>query len=577
MALKTLILERFRGKSRLEIPFGQKNWITGRNGAGKTTLREGICFAFTGTDSLGNRKPRHLISYGEEDTKVTVVTDKVSIVRTLTSKGNGTLKLVRNGVPTTLTQTQLESMLGSTDLFLSAFIPGYFLELPVAKQHEVLAEVQPKLDRMGLLESLLGFALTSEERIRYNPANRRPEIVASYVAQDRREVDRSIDTLRGEQEALVNLEVPPKPQEPAEKARLGLLSSLKAQWDRYTQDLDKAQEQEAQTARIRERNAERAKRRKAMEAELALLKEAALPKDPGFDANFEYLRAQLKTPPPKPALGTVVHTENCPTCGQTVGLKHREKVKAKNEEVMAAWENAEKEVAAFNQKIRDQIQEVQNNQKSFKAEYSKIEEENRKVRGRKQAISLELERLRDESAPESSFGLKVDAPEEVYNPEVYAQCEQVVAEYNRKVTEHEYALRQKNKSESRVIEIQQNMVNLGTQSARLFQIEKALKDLPGEEMKLQSGAFEVEGLEIRMGEQIEVLVGTTPYALLSTGQRMKADVLVGLKIGSLMKPPVQMVFLDNADLVDEVPFPDGIQWFAAKVVPNQDQVLVEMS
>lgn len=573
MALRSLILENFRGKKSLEVQFHPKgNLVTGQNEVGKTTIREGICFAFTGTDSVGNRRPRHLISVGETGLKTTLTTDKATFVRTLTDKGNGTLKLLRNGVPTTITQSQLEAMLGSSDLFLSAFIPGYFLELPAERQLAVLSEVQPKVDRIALLESISGLVLSSEEKIRYNPTARRPDVVATYVAQDRREVEGTMDRLRGERDGLLSVVVPPKPETPVEGARLALLSSLKRRWDRYTADLDRAQELEAQAARIRERNAERSKRRRALEGELALLKEVPLPKDPGFDANLDHLQGELRVVPPKPALGTVVETDHCPTCGQAVGLKHREGVKSKNEEVMACWEREQQEVLAHNQRVNEEIAQVKRDAAQFRSDVNRIEEENRKIRSRKHAITLELERLRDEVIPDTLIA--PDCPEEEYNPEEYARCEQIVTEYNRKVTEHEYALRQKERSETRVAEIQTQLEKLGAQVARLYQLEKTLKALPAEEAK-QTAGFDIDGLEIQVGERVEVSVHGIPYPLLSRGRKAKTNIKISLKLGSMMKSPIRMVFLDDADLVDELSFPDGIQWFAAKVVLGQKEVAVQ--
>lgn len=573
MALKSLLLENFRGKKSLEIQFHPiSNLVTGQNGAGKTSIREAICFAFTGTDSVGNRRPRHLISNGEVALKTTLTTDKATFVRTLTDKGNGTLKLIRNGIPSSLTQSQLEAMLGSSDLFLSAFIPGYFLDLTVEKQHAVLFEVQPKVDRIALLEELSEIQLTSEEKIRYNPTARRPDVVASYVAQDRRELEASFARLDGEKSSLEGLCVPDKPSEPVEKARLGLLSSLKARWDRYTADLDRAQEIESKISRVKERNAERLKRRKALEGELALLKETTPPRDPGFEANFDFCRSEFKPIPSKPALGTVVESDHCPTCGQAVGLKHREKVKAKNEEVMACWEKENLAVQEHNQKTQALLDEAKASQAQFRAEVQRIEEENKKVRGRKHAIALELEKLREEPLPEEIA--HPEHPGEEYSPEEFARCEQVVTEYNRKNTEHEYAARQKEKSEERIAQIKGQLEQLGKQSARLYHLEKALKTLPAEEAKRTAG-FDIEGLEINVGERVEVLMHGIPYPLLSSGERAKTSVRICLKIGSMMKTPIRMVFLDDADLVDELSFPAGIQWFAAKVIPGQKDVAVQ--
>ena len=61
------------------------------------------------------------------------------------------------------------------------------------------------------------------------------------------------------------------------------------------------------------------------------------------------------------------------------------------------------------------------------------------------------------------------------------------------------------------------------------------------------------------------------------GEKQKAAVSLSLKINSLLKRQVGLIFLDDADLVDDVPAMmglPGVQVFVAQVVANQKQVEV---
>lgn len=571
MALKEIDLQQFRGRESLKLPLGPTNRISGMNGVGKTTIREAICFAFTGTDSAGNRNPQHLISRGQDGTKVEVMTDKSTISRSLSRKGNGTLKVIKNGVPTTYTQTQLEAMIGSTDLFLSAFIPGFFLKLTTERQHKVISEVLAKINREEILEELAGIKLTSEEKLRYSLA-RRADLVASQVAGDRREVEKTIFQLQGERTGLQSIKPVAEPQAPSEIASMSRLEALKDRWTAYERAIQTYNQTSIHYSVMQQRNKELDSRRDALKKELAVLVEAPLPKLEIQNEQITALRDQIKLYPAKPAAGTVVELDNCPTCGQAVGIKHREGVKAKNQAALDQHEKVCAELKAFNTELNSKIEALTWDMKRQNDVFQKTIEENKRITARKHAIELELAKLREEALPQ--VGDQPVAPDEVFDQAEYNRASQIVSDYNRSKHNYEYVQSQLKQSSARVKEIEDQIAEMQKAVTRLSSIEEALKSLPKEELRRQASFLQIDGVTFEIGESIQVLAEGTPYELLSAGQTMKTDVKVCLKLNSLMPRPINMVFLDNADLVDQMNWPESIQWFAAHVVAGQKEMVV---
>jgi len=576
MALKQLELHNFRGKENLILQFGMKNRLIGENGVGKTTVREAITFGFLGTDSEGNRNPRHLITTGQSSAKVIVTTDKAEISRTLSAKGNGTLKLIRQGVPTTLTQSQLEQMLGSTDLFLSALIPGHFMKAGSEKQHKVISEVQPKVDREKLLFEISGLTLTPEEVIRYGATNtkRRPDLIASAISVDRREVEKSIERVTGERDGLSSITVAPKPEKPPEVARYDQLGAIKKYWAKYEMDLARYEGLLRSASQAQLENEKRATRRKEIERDLEAISYVEVPQDPGFEANYTALRSKLHAVPQKPALGNIVSSDHCPECGQTVGIKHRDHIKKLNLEAMGKHEKAVQIAQDHNAVIQKQIEEQQVLERQYNNDVREAQQVNTSAKARKQALEMELGRL-----PEVSAGMDVVSgpipPAEPFDEAEYEKCSKVVNGYKVALTEHEYTVRQVASSQKRLQEISENLDQLHPAVERLRKLEDGFKEIPRKELELQSKAFNFPGLDVVISDRVEISMGGIPYSMLSTGQRMKSDVVIALQFNSLMKYPINMVFLDNADLVDQVVFPENIQWFTAEVVQGQTQLKIE--
>lgn len=558
MALRNIKIENFRGAALKEYQFGQTmNLITGKNGSGKSTIKEAVCFGFTGTDSSGNRNPQHLITDGEDYCCVSITTDKAEISRTLTRKGNGTLKVIKNGVASTFTQSQFEMMLCSTDLFLSAFIPGFFLDLTTERQHKVISEIRPKIDRDVLFAELAGFELSQEEKLRYG-LSRRSDLVASQVASDRRELEKQILVNSGRIDQLNTLVPLPKPEAPAESLSLSRLTLLKSQWESYKLKTEEYQKISIRAERIQNENAIVLRRKKEIEAQLASIKIPQI-EEPDF-VDVESLRKKLILLPQKPLTANVVETDNCPTCGQTVGLKHRERVKKKNEELLTSHNLECDRVQAINNKVNEEISvAIAENKSKIDASAAKHKEKS-KILEMKQALEVELAGLREEQIPEVPE--KPTPPESLFVASEFDSATAALEKYNAAVAQYNYVSMQIKNASEEINKIAEQTQQLQSRVDRLRAVENVVKRIPTEEITRQK--FEVSGIDFVIGEDIKASVMGIPYKQLSTGQAMKADVRICKKINTTMPRPLGMIFLDNADLVDELE-DTGLQMFTAEV------------
>jgi len=563
MALKQLILENFREKDNRTYELLHKNMIRGKNGSGKSTLKEAICFALCGTDSLGTRSPRHLIREGEKQTKVTLVTDKAEISRTLSQKGNGTLRVKRQGVSSEFTQTQFEGMVGSVDLFLCAFIPGHFQGLPVERQHKVISEVQPKIDRAGLFAELSGFELSPEEKLKYS-LNRRTDLVINVVAQDRRTAENDANQIMGKIDQIKSLQPVEKPPECSEIGIVSRQEYAKKLWEDYESDTRYFEQQDSHRAKIESDNAEKGKRRVELDEKLGTLVTIEEFVPDSYDEEIGKLKVQVQLEPLKPALLATVDSDHCHTCGQAVGLKHREQVTSNNDAIMASHNEEVARAKETNDKIRDALAKCYAKKDEQDGDLKKIREENAKIMAIRNQLTSEISSL--EPMPMPDGFTPVNKPDVEYDAEEHRKAQTVVEEYKQAMMKHQYFEELRASSEERLQSLEGDLKNIGDYVGRMRAIESTLKILPQEELKRQSVVFDMPTLQFEIGKEIEVFRDGTAYKLLSTGERMKADVEISVKFNQLMPKPVNVVFVDNVDLLDDLQIPiDTIQVFVAKV------------
>lgn len=572
MALKSITLENFRGKQNVTYNFSSGlNRIFGKNGVGKSTIKEAICFVFTGTDSVGTRNPTHLISDDQDATKVSVVTDKAEIVRTLTRKGNGTTKVVKNDVAISMTQSQLEQTLGSTDLFLSCFIPGFFLTLSTERQHKVIAEVRPPVNRDALFTELAGFELTSEEKLRYS-LSRRSDLVASDVAKDRRENEKQAAVKQGEISQLENLKPIPMPTEGNGAQTIARMDILKRQWDDFRVKHRTYSNAVLAADRVRDENAKRLERAGEIKAQLATL--SLKPKPDYSPIDIEVIRSKMLRHPSEPALMSVVDSETCPTCSQVVGLKHRERVKQQNEALMAKYHEEDSAVTAHNNQVHEEIRQAQIANEKAKKEYLDTMDSNNKTAALIQR--LEIEFTQTDAVVLPAVPPAPEQPTEPFDDAAYAAAVREVDAYKASMAQYEYIKAQSDQAQAKIAEAQRVIASITERVNRLQRIEEALKQLPQKELEMQASNFELGNTKLLIGTEVTAFVDGKPYRILSTGTQMKTDVKIARQLDSMRAAPLGMLFLDNADLVDTIDL-SSVQSFLAEVDENQSEVAIDNS
>jgi hypothetical protein len=514
--------------------------------------------------------------HGADGCRVTVVTDRSEISRTLTRKGNGTIKLTREGVASSMTQSQLETMLGSVDLFLAAFIPGFFLRLSTERQHKVISEIRPKVDRLALLQSIVGFALLPEEAVRF-PLDKRADLVASQVAQDRRELDKSIAMTLGqikELQALQPLAMPVAGNEPSYIARQEL---LRQQGASYRTHMMQHSDVAARTGRVRTENESKARRRQEILVELGQLANMPMalspPMPPSPVEDLAKLTAQLISTPSRPQMHSTVEADHCPTCGQAVSLKHRERVRDQNCAIEEEYRKELERVESRNALISDEVKKLQSSYNTCMAVYrtgtKAASDEVLRTGNMKRKLEIEMASLVYAEVPAAQP--MPEMPEEEFD-----ECGLIVARaslesFKKAQAQYQYVTDQIAKAQLTVATLTTHVERSQAAATRLEAIERGLKQLPTEEMKLQAGIFEMGRIRVAIDRDISVFVDDIPYGMLSTGQAMKTDVAISRRISSLMARPIGMLFLDNADLVDEY-LDSDIQTFVAEVAMTDLEV-----
>jgi DNA repair exonuclease SbcCD ATPase subunit len=581
--LKTLRIEDFRGQTKI-YEFGEVNNITGKNGAGKTTIKEALCFAFCGTDSLGNKSPIHLISGTLDSCKVEVATDKALVCRTLTRRKNSTIKLTHSGMTLTHSQSEFALSAWDSDVFLAIFNPGYFWRLPLAKQQEIISNILPKPDKSALIFQLSGVALTPEEKVSFS-LDKRADIIEGRVATQRRSLERIIYQNEGELASLASLpEIPKAPEisiNDLESRVLKIKDTLKVSHD-YETLVRQYETHETLFKSIETHN------NKCLESLAkidASIKEISTHVRDEIIVNYpeqtlNTLSDKLLSIPQSPRQQAVPDFDRCPTCGQVVGSHHKESIIAANDKSLLEWKENMENINSFNKTIKDQIEKIRG---EYLAEKSKADD----IKKYNQGIQYQIKTL---EAEKQKYALKVmsgTAPEkpsrreDLENKEYLdgLRAELVDREYKIKETSSYLGRRKQIEEMHASYKQKSEQVNAITNTLkvsvdRLIKIEQALKQLPSAELKAQQELLRMENFYLDVGDRVDIIrKDGTPRDLLSAGWVIKSDIEFSVMLNSHLAKKINAVFVDDADLLDcpvQTLVAKDIQIFSTSVVPEQE-------
>jgi hypothetical protein len=542
--------------------------LRGRNGSKKTTVREAIAFAFTGRDSQGTANPTHLITMGESSCEVTVQTRKGGILRRTLGKRGGSLQLMLpGGAPMDLTQTQFEQqMLCPADVFLSVLHPGYLFALPKNRQSAVLSYALPPVDRVAYMR-----ASVSGELLKLD-YSKRPDLLQKQLAEARNAASHELAVIEGQLEGLRSLLARPllRPVPPPEEAIFDMQEALKRQWENYDIALAQYTRIAADFRLKREENVRIQMKREMTLADLESLREIPMPEPPQ-----PYSRER----PLQPMAPTCLNEEErdrCPECGQAVGLKHREMVRAHNDklrrEYAAAMEKWEKDLGEW----RAGLSEYEKTRAAFEARVSEVHRHNVNVKAHRHQFEEDLRtRLVPHQVPPTDPP-PPEKPAEEFSKERYFKLKEIVHNHYKALGAFDRQSEDQKEAAAKKAALEDRAEGLRREIENFREHEEALRLLPGYELTEQKAHLRMSsGYELRVEDGLQLFDRTgCPYELLSRGQRMHADFEISLKINSLLQRKVGMIFLDDFDLADWKTLladaSDGIQIFSAHVEEGSD-------
>jgi len=574
MALAKLQLEGFKTLTNHTLNFyPHKNFIKGANGIGKSSVADAFAFLYCGTDRFGNQNPQHLINKEMDKLKLVGSTDSlVEISRTLTNKGSSTLKITKNGVSNVLNQQKLSEMLGTPNVFLSAIMPGYFMSLSTEKRKDVLKEILPDVDPYAIVLEKTGVNISGK----YDLSKKKG---LSEITQDRRTNEISLSRIEGQIESLLSTTLPPEPQiEPSNYQTVDEQESLSAQWSTYTTNRDKYNTAVARLEQAKIAQSQIELKRKDWKNELSMISFMPVPNVNDVTTEISRLISTKEIVPQKPQLqDEFTGAEKCPTCGTEVSRKMKETIRAANEKAMATWEQEVVRIKSHNTEIDAKVSDLQKQQQLEETERRKVEKENSVRQARVDFLQTSLDSVVSSDIPVEYSELPPlpSPPTVASNTAILVEAKRKIKEFDNAKAIYDHAKEQMKKADDKVTELKKEVVSLTTAIESLQKIEEVVKNLPNTILSIHQDAFKIEGIDLEFVEgEVRISWNGVPYTALSTGQRMRVDLKLSSKINSLMKKPVNIVFVDDADLMDEYPEYHG-QIFLAHVVSGCNSLIVE--
>jgi DNA repair exonuclease SbcCD ATPase subunit len=152
--INSLTVEGFKNfTERKTFDFGDVNYITGHNGLGKTTIADAIAYAIAGVPFSGEQSLDRLYTMGTRDMRVELSITADGAVHTLIrERVNDGTAITWDGAR--IRQSDMVSMFGEKDVFLSVLNPLYFIEVLGDKGRNLLERCLPSVSHGDVMERL---------------------------------------------------------------------------------------------------------------------------------------------------------------------------------------------------------------------------------------------------------------------------------------------------------------------------------------------------------------------------------------------------------------------------------------
>ena len=546
--------------------------LSGRNGSGKTTTLHALAFALCGTDAWGTPAPIFMISNEKDKMEVIVKTDKTTIQRSLTRNKTANLKIMLEGVWVNMNQTQMASLVGPPAHVLAALNPKYFFSLAQPKQVQLLASLIPEEDRVELAQTISGEVISRPDEIKIL-RSKAPLRAAELFALKRREAENSqsyrdswllnLDNRKKEVEEAMKSGYA-DPAEEQEYETLKKRDSLyRHNFDTYRFHKDAVNEKrDKRDAGIKYHTQKidtlvedlRAVQARAAEAE----KEVADAREENQKAYMAFEQARnrgveyiTKNSPKMPNLTDLPSSDHCPRCGQAVSKRYRDSIEAENESTVRKYkleyqtfENGKGVLESECEHLRKEQKKTCEMLKVTEQSMSELRHSTDKIRNTISFHERELENLKCQTI------LEPRVPEKNYSPDRLKELEEKLAglKPSRDLTALCDKLNEYELDKSKIVHDHRGVDEA---AARFHKLELACKRIPEREMERTKALFNFPGYSIDTEiKDLVVNAEGTPYTVMSTGQKMCAEISLSLHVNSLLDKKINIVFADDFELVD---------------------------
>lgn len=581
--INQLSFENIRGKSR-DLTLFNRTTLLGVNGIGKSSIADAIAYTFAGRTAWGKSAPVEIISDDTDKMTIKVVTPKATIERSLTRKKTQSIKFTPHGKPTiSLTQEQLSGLSCSPDAFLSAFTCGYFMSLPNETRMAVLREFTPKIDKFGVLESILGEKVEEHYKT-IIPIDKRSDIAITAVAKNRRDIEKELARVQGSLSVLRILVHPG--DKPAEPESIDHLTSAKSAWNKHHEAV-----RHHEATKLQIQNAEfhnKGVREKILELQEQLNGlQLAKPVDSAAHEESvtkllvrltELKQGEVKLPTP-PAFASLPDSVHCPTCGQIVGVKHKEAVESKNADLFNAYQVQLNQANLHNEEIQFKIKDIERLKLNLILAHSDQEKSYREGNRIVSDLTDRIVKLERTMHVTPTLGdLPTPPPfEELSDTEIRSAIE-TYSVGKSKIKSWETAVAQFDLGFKQIEKLLAEAGNYEVQIASLKKIEEALAVLDEKVFAINAEHYKLKdgySFHITDGDITLVDAKGKTYAFMSEGERLRANARVCEKICNSLPRKVKMIFIDNYDLSSEDIQLDVEQIIYAKVTPAAELSVVD--